>query len=117
MNQNQMFATDIAPSGSHQITSFKMLTYTVFHVLFSYVHGFGQINYLSLIGFGNKHNLSNIFTIAKYGNFSHNALRSGMHLVYVYNFLEVIWLTFEQKQSVWILFTATSTTGIFIYRF
>jgi len=40
----------------NQITSFKMLTYTVFNVLFSYVHGFGQKNYLSPIGFGNKHN-------------------------------------------------------------
>jgi hypothetical protein len=95
MSQNQMFATDIAPSDSHQITSFKMLTYTVFHVLFSYVHGFGQKNYLSLIGFGNKHNYSNIFAIAKYGNILHNASRSGMHLVYVHNLPDVIWLTFE----------------------
>jgi len=37
-----MFATDIAPSDSYQITSFKMLTYTVFYVLFSHVHGFEQ---------------------------------------------------------------------------
>jgi len=40
MSQNQMFVTDIAPSDSHQITSFKVLTYTVFYVLFSHVHGF-----------------------------------------------------------------------------
>jgi hypothetical protein len=56
MSQNQMFATDIAPSDSYQITSFKMLTYTGFCVLFSYVHGFGQKKYSSPIGFGNKHN-------------------------------------------------------------
>jgi hypothetical protein len=41
MSQNQMFATDIAPSNSYQIISFKMLTYTDFHVLFSHAHNFG----------------------------------------------------------------------------
>jgi hypothetical protein len=70
----------------NQITSFKMLTYTAFHVLFSYVHGFGQKKYLSPIGFGNKHNQSNIFAIAKYGNVLHNA----MHLVYVHNLPDMI---------------------------
>jgi hypothetical protein len=50
-----MFATDIAPSNSHQIISFKILTYTVFYVLFGHAHGFGQKNYLSPIGLGNKH--------------------------------------------------------------
>jgi hypothetical protein len=49
-------ATDIAPSDSHQITSFKKLTHTVFYALFTYVHGFGQKNYLSPMGFGNQHN-------------------------------------------------------------
>ena len=31
-----------------------------------------------------------------------------MHLVYVHNLPDVIWLTFERKQGVQILFTATS---------
>ena len=90
-----------------------MLTYTIFCVLFSYVYGFGQKNYLSPIGFGNKHNQSNIFAIAKYGNVLHNVLRSGMHLVHVHNLPDVIWLTFKQKQGVQILFTTTSTGTTF----
>jgi hypothetical protein len=32
-----------------------------------------------------------------------------MHLVYVHNLPDMIWLTFERKQGVWILFAATST--------
>jgi hypothetical protein len=75
----QMFATDIAPSNSHQNISFKILTYTVFYVLFSHAHGFG-----------NKHNWSNIFAIAKYCNVLHDALRSGMHLIYVHNLPDMI---------------------------
>jgi len=85
-----------------------MLTYTVLWVLFSYVHYFGPKKYLGTSDFCNKHNMLNIFAISKYGNCLHHVLRSGMHLVYVYNLPDMIWLSFEWKQGVQILSATTS---------
>ena len=56
ISQNQVFATIISASNPDQITTFKMLSYTVLQVLFSYVHGFGPKKYLSTSDFRKKHN-------------------------------------------------------------
>jgi hypothetical protein len=95
IGQNQVFATSISPSNSNQITSFKMLFYTVLQVLFSYVYGFGPKNYLSTSDLRKQHNNPNIFAISKYGNFLQHGLRSGVHLVCVHNLPDVIWFSFE----------------------
>jgi len=91
ISQNQIFATIISASNPNQITTFKMLSYTVFQVLLSYVRGFGPKKYLSTSDFGKKHNNSNTFASSKYGNFLQHALRLEMHLVHIHNLPDPIW--------------------------
>ena len=91
----------------HQITSFKILFYTVLRVLFSYIHGFGPKKYLSTSDFRKKHINSNIFASSKYGNFLQHALRLRIHLVCIHNLPDLIWRSFEWKQDIQRLFSAT----------
>jgi hypothetical protein len=68
-----------------------MLSCTVLQVLFSYVYGFGPKKNLSTPNLRKWHNNPLIFTITKYGNFLQYGLRSGIHLVCVYNLFDAIW--------------------------
>jgi len=86
-----------------------MLFYTVLQVLFSYVYGFGPKKYLSTPDLRKWHNNPYIFAITKYGNFLQHGLRSGIHLVCVYNLFNAIWCNIKWKQGVRRLFAIAST--------
>ena len=92
-----------------------MLFYTVLQVLFSCVYGFGPKKYLSTPDLRKWHNNPYIFAITKYGNFLQHGLRSGIHLVCLYNLFDAIWCNIKWKQGVWRLFAITSTSFCLIY--
>ena len=69
--------------------------------------------YLSTSDFRKKHNNSNTFASSKYCNFLQHALRLGVHLVCIHNLPDLIWWSFEWKQDIWRLFSATSTHKIY----
>jgi hypothetical protein len=94
----------------YQITSFKMLFYTVLQVLFTYVYGFGPKKNLIPPDLRKWHNNPYIFAITIFGNFLRHGLRPGIHLVCVYNLFDAIWFNIKWKQGVQRLFAITSTT-------
>ena len=82
-----------------------------FQVVFSYAHSFWPKKYFNPLHFVYKQKKPNISMVFKHGDYLHILSCLERHLIYVYNWFDVIWPNFERKQAIWRVFTATNTSG------